>query len=152
MNTTTLVHDPAILGELPEGTVVRDADGDTGTKFGDGFAVAGWRYPLPAGWFAMPVTVVSPPSETAQLIADLSSGLELHPVLKELRSIAAVLRGRFQRQKDELDELTDGYGGIPIGNLGRWDDLKADHGEESSEALLETLARLEAMAGTGSGP
>ncbi|MFJ1932657.1 hypothetical protein ACIOGZ_08285 [Kitasatospora sp. NPDC088160] len=152
MNTNTLVHSPAILGELPEGTVIRDADGDTGTKAGDGFAVVGWRYPLAPEWFAMPATVVGPPPATVQLIADLSGPLTLPVLLAELRSIAADLNDLIKRQENELDELRDDYGDVLSGELADWDELKADHHEEGSAALGAVLLRLGELTSTRSGP
>ncbi|MFE2104344.1 hypothetical protein ACFXAF_00495 [Kitasatospora sp. NPDC059463] len=148
----TVIYDPLILKYLPEGTEIEDADGDTGTKIGDGFAVAGWRHPLDADWFTMPATVIDPAPETVELVADLSSGRELHPVLKELRSIAAAMRDRLRQQEDELGALTDGYGDVPVRNLARWDELQADHREADSAALLETLIRLETITSPRSGP
>ncbi|MGW2539647.1 hypothetical protein ACWC5I_01900 [Kitasatospora sp. NPDC001574] len=153
MNVNTLVHDPTILGQLPEGTEIRDADGDAGTKVASGFAVAGWRYPREAGWFTLPVTVVGPPPATARLVADLAGPRNLHGVLESLRSLIDKSDRMFDRQDAAIEALSDeADGDLSSRQTARLERLETRHEREQARMLGDVLDELEALVGPGGGP
>lgn len=151
--TTRTIEGPAILDALPAGTEIRDADGDTGTKTGDGaWKVIGFAWDLDPDWFSFPVQVINPTPETAELVADLSGPNRLPAIMNELRSIVADIKGLFEKQEAELDELRDENGDVPGENLRAWDELRYDiHMEQDSDELGAVLKRLEGLVGPKAG-
>ncbi|OII68304.1 hypothetical protein [Streptomyces sp. CC77] len=145
--TTHRIGHPAVLDELPAGTEIRDADGDTGTKTDDGaWEVIGFPVALDSDWFTFPVEVVNPTPETALLVADITGPHRLPDLMVELRSVVADIRELYARQERQLDELRDEDGDVPSGNLQRWDELRYDiHMEEGSDQLGAVLRRLERL-------
>ncbi|MFF4701064.1 hypothetical protein [Streptomyces chattanoogensis] len=145
--TTYRIGHPVVLDELPAGTEIRDADGDTGTKVQDGaWKVIGFPVALDPDWFRFPVEVVNPTPETAMLVADFAGLHQLPDLMAELRSVVADIRTLRTSQEDQLDELRDENGDVPSGNLRRWDELRYDiHVEQDSDKLTAVLRRLEQL-------
>ncbi|MFI1799825.1 hypothetical protein ACH427_21070 [Streptomyces sp. NPDC020379] len=145
-NTYRIGH-PLVLDELPAGTEIRDADGDTGTKTRDGaWKVIGFPVTLDPDWFTFPVEVVNPTPETALLVADITGPHRLPDLMAELRSVVTDIRALHTRQEHELDELRGEDGDVPSGNHRRWDELRYDlHMEQDSEKLAAVLRRLEQL-------
>jgi len=145
--STLLIDSPAVLDELPAGTEIRDADGDTGTKTREGaWKVIGFAWDLDPDWFAFPVRVINPTPETAELVADLSGPNRLPEVMAELRGIVADIKKMYERQEAERDELRDENGDVPGEDLRRWDELRCDvHMEQDSDKLGAVLGRLERL-------
>ncbi|MFF9644764.1 hypothetical protein [Kitasatospora aureofaciens] len=147
-STNTLVRNSAILDQLPVGTEVQDADGDSGTKTADGFTVAGWRTPLDADWFTYPVTVLNPTSATANLIADLSSSLNLHTVLEAVQGLVDKAAEMYERQDAAIEALTS----RPGLNTAKVERLEARYDREAARMLDEFLTTLEGLLDHRGGP
>ncbi|MEU7643323.1 hypothetical protein [Streptomyces huasconensis] len=142
--TTYRIGNPVVLDELPVGTEIRDADGDTGTKTHDGaWEVTGFPVPLDSDWFTFPVEVIDPTPGTALLVADITGPHRLPDLMAELRSVVADIQELRKRQEDQLDELRDDCGNVPGGNCQRFDELLYDtHPEQDSGKLSVVLRRL----------
>ncbi|MEU9044134.1 hypothetical protein AB0D63_21035 [Kitasatospora sp. NPDC048343] len=147
-STNTLVRNPAILDQLPVGTEVQDADGDSGTKTADGFTVLGWKTPLDADWFTYPVSVLNPTPATANLVADLSSSLNLHTVLEAVRGLVDKAAEMYERQDAAIEALTS----RPGLNTAKIERLEARYDREAARMLDDFLTTLEALLDHGSGP
>ncbi|PPT14837.1 hypothetical protein [Streptomyces cinnamoneus] len=147
-STNTLVRTPAILDQLPIGTEVQDSDGDSGTKTADGFTVPGWKTPLDADWFNYPVTVLNPTPATSNLVADLSSELNLHTVLEELRQLLDKAEAMYQRQDAAIEALAS----RPGLNTAKIERLEARYDREAARMLDEVLSVIETLTDRRSGP
>ncbi|MFJ9158717.1 hypothetical protein ACIRPS_18185 [Streptomyces griseoviridis] len=145
--TTTLIGSPAVLDELPAGTEVQDADGDSGTKTRDGgWKVVGFGWALDPDWFRFPVHVVNPTAATAELVADLAGPQTPHDLKSEIRGILGDIHRLWEKQEAELDELRDEDGDVPSDSLRAWDELRYDaHPEQDSEMLGTVVSRLEKL-------
>lgn len=145
--TTTLIGSPAVLDELPAGTEVRDADGDSGTKTRDGgWKVVGFGWALDPDWFRFPVHVVNPTAATAELVADLAGPQTPHDLKSEIRGILGDIHRLWEKQEAELDEIRDEGGDVPSDSLREWDELRYDaHPEQDSYMLGTVVSRLEKL-------